>query len=58
MFNISDGFEEVFDKKSGAIVFDDWEWNLIDDNNELKQLFNQNEKYKKDINDLNQKINK
>ena len=44
VFNISDGFEEVFDKKSGAIVFDDWEWNLIDDNNELKQLFNQNEK--------------
>lgn len=39
VFDISEGFEEVFDKKSGAIVFDDWQWELIDNNNELKQLF-------------------
>lgn len=28
-------------KKSGAIVFDDWEWHLIDKENELKILFNE-----------------
>ena len=39
VFDISEGFENVFDKKSGAITFDDWQWELIDDNNELKQLF-------------------
>lgn len=35
------GFEDVFDKKSGAIVFDDWEWHLIDKNNKLKELFDE-----------------
>lgn len=41
VFDISNGFEDIFDKKSGAIVFDDWQWELIDDKNELKQLFSQ-----------------
>ena len=36
-----DGFEDVFDKKSGAIVFDDSEWYLTDKNNELKALFDE-----------------
>ena len=45
VFSISEGFEDIFDKKSGAIVFDDWQWNLIDDNNELKQLFNEKDGY-------------
>ncbi len=36
-----DGFEDVFDKKSGAIVFDDSDWYLIDESNELKALFNE-----------------
>ncbi len=34
-------FEDVFDAKSGAIVFKDWEWNIIPDSNELKRLFSQ-----------------
>lgn len=52
VFNISEGFEDVFDKKSGAIVFDDWQWELIDDNNELKQLFGTkvNEEYRYALN--------
>ena len=41
VFDINDGFEDVFDKKSGAVVFDDWQWELIDNKNELKQLFSQ-----------------
>lgn len=41
VFGIDEGFEDIFDKKSGAIVFDDWQWELIDNSNELKQLFNQ-----------------
>lgn len=41
VFDINDGFEDVFDKKSGAVVFNDWQWELIDNKNELKQLFSQ-----------------
>lgn len=42
-FQICEGFNKVFDRKSGAITFEDWEWNLTDDTNELKQLFSQKE---------------
>lgn len=35
------GFEDIFDKKSGAIMFEDWEWHLIDNNNALKRLFDE-----------------
>lgn len=41
VFKIEDGFEDIFDRKSGAIVFEDWQWELLDNNNRLKQLFNQ-----------------
>lgn len=35
------GFEDIFDKKSGAIMFEDWEWHLIENNNALKRLFDE-----------------
>lgn len=47
-FAVNDGFNDVFDKKSGGIIFKDWEWELLSDNNRLKKLFETNDsgKYK------------
>lgn len=47
-FNVNDGFNDVFDKKSGGLIFKDWEWELLSDNNRLKELFETNDsgKYK------------
>lgn len=47
-FDVKDGFNDVFDKKSGGLVFKDWEWELIPTNNRLKELFETNDsgKYK------------
>lgn len=46
--NFSDtyGFEDVFDAKSGAITFKDWEWQRIEDSNGLKELFSINDRGK------------
>lgn len=57
-FSINEGFEDVFDKKSGAIIFKDWQWELIDDRDELKQLFKQkiNNGYKYILNTDNAKL--
>ncbi len=45
-FSNAYGFEDVFDAKSGAITFKDWEWQRIDDSNELKELFCTNDREK------------
>lgn len=47
-FNVNEGVNDVFDKKSGALIFKDWEWELLPKNNKLKQLFENDEegKYK------------
>ncbi len=47
-FAVNDGFNDVFDKNSGGLIFKDWEWELIPNNNRLKELFetNDNGKYK------------
>ena len=47
-FVVNEGFNDVFDKKSGGLTFKDWEWEFIHKNNRLKQLFetNDNGKYK------------
>lgn len=38
-FNISGDCFQIFDKRAGGVLFKDWEWELIPDNNSLKQLF-------------------
>lgn len=45
-FSNAYGFEDVFDAKSGAITFKDWEWQKIDASNELKELFYTNDRGK------------
>lgn len=38
-FAVNDGFNDIFDKKSGGLIFKDWEWEILSDNNRLKELF-------------------
>ncbi len=47
-FGVNEGFNDVFDKKSGGLIFKDWEWELLSKSNRLKELFetNDNGKYK------------
>lgn len=47
-FDVNDGFNDVFDKKSGGLIFKDWEWQLLPNNNRIKELFETNDsgKYK------------
>lgn len=47
-FNVNEGISDIFDKKSGALIFKDWEWELLPKTNKLKQLFenDDNGKYK------------
>lgn len=42
-FGVKEGFNDVFDKKSGGLVFKDWEWELIPSDNKLKELFEIND---------------
>lgn len=39
-FGVTNGFEDVFDKETGSIKFYDYEWELINNDNPLKQIFN------------------
>lgn len=39
LFKTYDGINSIFDKETGSIKFLDYEWELIDDNNPLKQLW-------------------
>lgn len=38
-FNLINGIDDLFDRDTGAIKIPMYEWELIDDNNELKKLF-------------------
>ena len=39
IFNIDGDCFQIFDKRAGGILFKDWEWELIENGNPLKQLF-------------------
>ena len=39
LFKTYDGINSIFDKQTGSIKFLDYEWELIDDDNSLKQLW-------------------
>lgn len=38
-FNVNNGFTDIFDIDSGSVIIPMYEWELIDDNNPLKQFF-------------------
>ena len=41
-FGINNGIAEIFDKDSGSVTIPMYEWELIDDNNPLKQFYEKN----------------
>ena len=39
IFNVNNGFKDIFDEQSGSVMIPMYEWELIDDDNPLKQFF-------------------
>ncbi len=43
LFEVPNGIYDVYDKNTGGVKFADYEWELIDDNNPFKEIFEQNQ---------------